>query len=202
MLYYFGRFVFKIYIIIVYRLKVNGLENVPVRKPFIICANHISWIDPITVGVAIPAHYKINYMAKIELFKNPVVAFLLRHVGAFPIKRDEDDFAALKKSFKVLKEGKVLGLFPEGSRSKDGQLKKAQLGAALIAVRSGVPILPVAIKGPYKLFKPLELFIGKPFVLPPLVFENREEKKQQLEDLSSQIMYNIGSLLPQERSRA
>jgi 1-acyl-sn-glycerol-3-phosphate acyltransferase len=172
------------------------MENLPGRKPFIICANHISWIDPITVGVAIPVRYKIYYMAKIELFKNPVVGFLLRKVGAFPIKRYDGDYVALKKSFQILKEGKVLGLFPEGSRSKDGRLQKAHDGAALIAVRSGVPILPVAIEGPYKFFKPLRLHIGKPFVLPPLVYENKNEKKEQLEDLSRQIMHNIGRLLP------
>ena len=198
MLYYFGRFVFKIYMSLFYRLKVSGLKNLPQRKPFIICSNHINWLDPVTIGTAIPARYKINYMAKAELFKNPLFGYLLRRVGAFPIKRYEDDYAALKKSFKVLKEGHVLGLFPEGSRSKDGRLQKAHDGAALIAVRSGVPILPVAIKGPYRLFKPLYFSIGRPFVLPPLVFEKREDKRQQLEDLSRQIMHQIGRLLPQE----
>ncbi len=196
MLYNFGRFIFAIYINVFFRFRVSGSENLPVRKPFIICANHISWIDPITVGVAIPSRYKIYYMAKIELFKNPFVGFLLRKVGAFPIKRYEGDYVALKKSFQILKEGKILGLFPEGSRSQDGRLQKAHNGAALIAVRSGVPILPVAIEGPYRFFKPLRLHIGKPFVLPPLVYNNKEEKLNQLEDLSRQIMHNIGRLLP------
>lgn len=196
MLYKFGRFVFAIYIKTIFRLRVFGMENVPNRKPFIICSNHIRWIDPVTIGVALPARYDIKFMAKKELFKNPFIGYLFRQVGAFPVNRDDADFGAIKWSYQILKEGHVLGLFPEGSRSSSGQLQKAYNGAALIAVRSGVPILPVAVEGPYRFLKPLKLHIGKPFVLPPLVYEQRDEKKAQLDEMSRKIMDNIACLLP------
>jgi len=197
LLYKFGRFVFSIYIKTAFRLRISGMENVPSRKPFIICSNHIRWIDPVTIGVALPARYDIKFMAKKELFKNPVLDYLFRKVGAFPVNRNEADFGAIKWSYQVLKEGHVLGLFPEGSRSNSGKLQKAFNGAALIAVRSGVPILPVAVEGPYRFLKPLTLHIGKPFVLPPLVYEHREDKKAQLDEMSRQIMEQIACLLPE-----
>ena len=89
-------------------------------------------------------------------------------------------------------------MFPEGSRSKTGKLQKAYNGAALIAVRSGVPIVPIAISGPYRLFKPVRLYIGEPFVLPPLVYDNKDEKKKHLEEMSETIMFKIKKLLPED----
>jgi len=138
-------------------------------------------------------------MAKNEIFINFIVSFLLRKVGAFPVKRENADYAAIKKAYQLLEEGHVLGLFPEGSRSKSGRLQKAYNGAALIAVRSGVPIVPVAISGPYRLFKPVHIRFGPPFVLPPLVYEKKEEKKAQLEEMSHIIMDNIARLRPGDR---
>ncbi len=198
MLYYLGRFIAWVYLRILYRVKVHGIENVPGRKPFIICSNHINWMDPLTIGTSIPASYRVHYMAKNELFKNFVIAFLLRKVGAFPVKRENADYTAIKRAYRLLKEGQVLGLFPEGSRSKSGRLQKAYNGAALIAVRSGVPIIPVAVVGPYRFFKPVHLYIGPPFVLRPLVYEKKDEKKEQLEEMSRVIMENIARLQPDQ----
>ncbi len=194
--YYLGRFIAWVYLRIFYRVKVHGIENVPGRKPFIICSNHINWMDPLTISTSIPAAYRIHFMAKNEIFSNIIVSFLLSKLGAFPVKRENADYAAIKRAYQLLKEGQVLGLFPEGSRSKSGELQKAYNGAALIAVRSGVPIVPVAIVGPYQLFKPVYMYIGTPFVLPPLLYENKEGKKVQLEEISSIIMKSIGGLRP------
>ncbi len=196
LLYYLGRFIAWVYLRILYRVKVHGIENVPGRKPFIICSNHINWMDPLTIGTSIPAAYRIHFMAKDELFGNFIVSFLLNKLGAFPVKRENADYVAIKKAYQLLKEGQVLGLFPEGSRSESGELQKAYNGAALIAVRSGVPIVPVAIVGPYQLFKPVYMYIGAPFVLPPLLYDNREEKKGRLEEMSGIIMKSIGELRP------
>ncbi|MDW7740151.1 MAG: lysophospholipid acyltransferase family protein [Bacillota bacterium] len=192
--YKFGRNIFYLYLKIFYCLRIHGRENLPTRKPYIVCSNHIKWLDPMTVGAAIPSRIRVNFMAKKEVFSNPIFAYLLRKVGAFPVNRQEADYSAIKTAYRLLQEGEVLGLFPEGSRSKDGQLQKAYNGAALIAVRSGVPVLPVAIPGPYRLFKPLHIHIGKPFVLPPLVYENKEEKKARLEEMSNTIMQYIENL--------
>ena len=196
LLYSIGRNVFSIYLRLFHRLKIHGADNIPKRKPFIICSNHINWKDPTTVGAAFPRSINIRFMAKIELFKNPLLSYALKKAGAFPVDRENADYGAIKKAYQLLNEKHVLGLFPEGSRSKDGSLQKAYNGAALIAVRSGVPIVPVAIKGPYKLFKPLNIYIGRPFVLPPLIYNSKEEKKEQLEEMSYMIMGNISRILP------
>ncbi len=194
LLYYFGRFVFLIYLKVFYRLNIEGREHIPERKPFIICTNHICWLDPVTVGAALPARYKIHFMGKKELFKNFLFSFILRKAYAFPINREEADYGAIKKSLQLLKDGQVLGMFPEGSRSKTGKIQKAFNGAALIANHSGVPILPVLIVGPYRMFHPVKLYIGAPFALPPLNYEQREQKKEQLSEMSSIIMHKISSL--------
>ncbi len=196
MLYYVGRFIGWIYLRLLYRVKVHGAENIPARKPFIICSNHINWMDPLTIGTSFPASYRIHFMAKHELFGNIFSSWLFRKVGAFPVNRDNADYSAIKTAYRLLKEGGVLGLFPEGSRSKTGRLQKAYNGAALIAVRSGVPVVPVAITGPYRFCKPVHLYIGVPLVLPPLVYDSKDEKKEQLEEMSMLIMESIGRLPP------
>lgn len=198
LLYCFGRCVFLIYLKIFYRLSIEGREHIPTRKPFIICANHICWLDPLAVGAALPASYRIHFMGKKELFRNFFFAFVLKKAHAFPVNRQEADYGAIKKALQLLKEGQVLGLFPEGSRSKSGSLQKAFNGAALIANRSGVPIVPILIVGPYRIFKPLKLYIGAPFALPPLNYEHKEEKKEQLNEMSSTIMNHIKALQPLE----
>jgi 1-acyl-sn-glycerol-3-phosphate acyltransferase len=194
--YYISRFGFYILIRMLFRLRVYGSEHIPSRKPYIICSNHISWIDPLTVGVGLPARIKIHYMAKKELFNNFILKHLLLGVGAFPVNRHEADYGAIKKAYQLLKEEQVIGMFPEGTRSTTGEIRKAYNGAALIAVRSGVPILPVAIDGTYRLFSPLKFYIGKPIVMPPLVYDSKEEKKALLNSMSCDIMHNIGNHSP------
>jgi len=198
MFYSFARLICVLFMKVLFRLRVHGAENIPGRKPFIVCSNHLSWFDPVAVGVAIPGRYKVHFMAKRELFVNSLVGFLLRRLGAFPLNREDADYSAIKRAYQLLQNGQVLGLFPEGSRSKTGKLQKPYNGTALIAVRSGVPILPVAIVGPYRLFKPLNVHIGAPFVLPPLVYERRDDKKAQLEKMSAHVMEHIAKLLPKE----
>lgn len=196
MLYGFGRFIFAIYLKLFFRFRVYGRENLPVRRPFIICANHIKWLDPVAVAVAVPPSIQVHFMAKKELFSNILFTYILHKVGAFPVNRQDVDYGAFRRAFQLLRDGRVLGIFPEGTRSRDGRLQKAYGGAALIAVRSGAPVLPVAILGPYRFFKPLHVYIGSPFVLPPLIYEQKEDKKMMLEEMSREIMNKIQDLLP------
>ncbi len=200
LLYIFGRLFFKVYLNVFYRPYVSGIENVPGRKPFIICSNHVHLMDPMMIAIFVPAHYRIHYMAKNEVFRNAVFSFLLKKVGAFPVNRKEADYAAIKKAFQLLNDGQIIGLFPEGSRSRSGCLQRAYHGAALIAVRSGTPILPAAIVGPYRLFKPVRMSFGPPFILPPLVYNTKEEKKEKLEEMSFIIMDNIRRLILEEKA--
>ncbi|NLA11791.1 MAG: 1-acyl-sn-glycerol-3-phosphate acyltransferase [Firmicutes bacterium] len=195
MLYSFFYFVFGIIFRLIYRQQIYGRELLPKQGPLIICSNHINWRDPISVGIAMPLRYKIKFMAKKELFSNPALAFLLKR-AAFPVDRDKADFGAIRQAFKVLEEGGVLGLFPEGTRSKTGRLQKLQEGTALIAGRSGAPVLPVLVVGPYRWGHPLRVIIGPVFHIPAMDYKKRGERKAQLEAGNRIILENLRALDP------
>lgn len=125
--------------------KVEGLEHFPARGPVIVAANHVSFWDPVLVGCALQR--QIYFMAKEELFKIPIFGKLLTKLGAFPVKRGQGDIAAIRKSLAILKEGKVLGIFPEGTRSKSGEIQEAMSGIVLIMEKSKAPIVPVKVYG-------------------------------------------------------
>lgn len=197
MLYRFGHIAFRLYFNIFYRLKIEGRENIPETGPFIVCSNHISWFDPPLVGCIIPARVQVHFMAKSELFAHPLARRFLHKLGAFPVRRDQADRTAIRTALQLLREGKVLGLFPEGSRSKIGDLRPAYNGAALIALRSGAPVLPVAISGPYRLGKPVRVHIGPPL---KLAAEENKKRRDNLEQSSAKIMVQIGALLPERNS--
>lgn len=196
MLYRFGHYIFAIFYRIFYRRRVYGRENFPKQGPLIICANHISWHDPLAISSALPSCLKINFMAKEELFRNRFVAYILRKVGAFSVDRQVADYGAIRRAFQILNEGGVIGLFPEGTRGKPGHLQRAQKGAALLAGRSGAPLLPVLVVGPYRLGRPLRIICGPAFHIPRLEYKNREEKKARLEEGSRIIMDHLQELSP------
>lgn len=154
--------------------KIEGLENFPSTGKTIVYANHISALDPVVLACVLPR--RVNFMAKIELFKNPLLAWVLKRVGAFPVKRGTADISAIKNSLRVLNEGGVFGMFPEGTRSKDGKLQEFTHGIASIAHKSKAAIIPIAIVDGYKYFRPLKLKIGK-----PLCFESYFEQKSNTE---------------------
>lgn len=127
------------------RWKVVGTENIPREGPVILAVNHISNWDPVLVACGMSR--KINFMAKVELFHIPVLAGMLRTFGAFPIKRGEGDMAAIRRALEILKEGKILGVFPEGHRSKSGQMLKGLPGMVLLMERGKAPVIPVKVFG-------------------------------------------------------
>ncbi|MEX2237541.1 MAG: lysophospholipid acyltransferase family protein [Dehalococcoidia bacterium] len=185
---------------LLFRLKVRGLENVPDVGGAIVVANHLSNFDPGVVGTSIKR--RIRFMAKEELFF-PGFGLLLRLHGVFPIRRLEKDTAAVRRATQLLKDGEVLGMFPEGTRSKEGKLQHGRPGTAFIALRAGVPIVPAAITGTEELkswkatlFSRARLSItyGKPFYLerPPRV------TAQTLEEATDAIMRAIAELLPEQ----
>ena len=91
-----GRFVAWVYLRLLFKIKVQGLDNIPKRKPFILCSNHINWMDPLTIGTSLPASYRIRFMAKQEIFNNYFTAIFFRKIGAFPVKREDADLFAIK----------------------------------------------------------------------------------------------------------
>ncbi len=142
-----------------YRIDIRGTYNIPDSGAVMLCANHISNLDPILMGIASPR--KIHYMAKDELFRIPFLAVLLRVLGAFPVRRGKADRAALRTGIDLLKAGNVLGLFPEGTRSRNGKLGKAHSGVAYFALRTNCRVVPVAISGSYRLFSRISIAFGE-----------------------------------------
>lgn len=145
---------------IVNPVKLVDEENIPAEGAFILCANHISFRDPIYMVLKLKR--QINFMAKVELFKIRIVAAVLTEVGAFPVDRGKADMNAMRTAFRILKEGGGLGIFPQGTRSAGNEQTKMHGGTALIAQRSGATVIPAYVDGPYKWFKKTEIRFGKP----------------------------------------
>ena len=129
-------------------LKVYGIHHVPANGGVMIVSNHQSNIDPPAIGCQIPR--MTHYLAKSELFKTRFSNWINRQMGAFPVRMGEGDIGAIRESIRRLKEGSALVLFPEGSRTWQGDLQKLQPGVGLIAKKAGVPIVPCVIDGSYK----------------------------------------------------
>jgi 1-acyl-sn-glycerol-3-phosphate acyltransferase len=167
-------------------LFVQGEANVPTTGPVLMVSNHSSYLDPVAIGVASPR--RVVFMAKAELFDNAVVGYFLRGVDSFPVRRGAADRAAFKTTMAMLQDGRVVCIFPEGTRSSDGNLMEAEPGAALFATRTGCPVVPVYVSGSNKMLtlggkiktgKILVTF-GEPFTLPRSL--DREEGGRRLMD--------------------
>ncbi len=199
MSYKLARIIFGFIYAIFFRLRIIGGENVPQQGAAIIASNHVSNLDPPTLGTACKAR-KIDFMAKIELFRNPVFAAIISKLGAFPVRRGTSDRAAIKTALERLRSGRVLGIFPEGTRSKNGALGKAEPGAIMLACKTGATIIPAAISGTEKIslsrpFPQITVIFGKPLPMP----ENLDEKDTP-QQIADSLMQEIGSLLAQIRN--
>jgi 1-acyl-sn-glycerol-3-phosphate acyltransferase len=163
-------------------LKIQGVKNVPKKGSAVIVCNHLSMIDPFVVGFA--ANRMVNFMAKEELFRTPVVGFLIRKVGAFPVDRARRDPASMRIALSVLKENELLGMFPEGTRSTSGEMLELRAGAARLASRTRTPIIPAAVintdKGlpPGKFLRPARIGVkfGEPFELTELYEKPKDDE--------------------------
>jgi len=164
-----------------HRIRIEGRENVP-SGGCLIVSNHVSFMDPTTVGWAVAR--EIYYLGRKSLFRPPFWSWFLPICNVLPIDRDGHDIAGLRRIIKMLKEGHAVLLFPEGTRSPDGTIQPAEPGAGLVALKAGVPILPVRVFGTYESlsrhtkrlrFHPIRVVIGKPY--PPAIAEGRKEKE-------------------------
>ena len=199
--YYVGRLMVRVALFLLTRWQVKGRENIPTQGPLLVVANHINLADPPVVSVSLTR--KAIFMAKEELFRSRFSAYFISGFGAFPVHRGRLDREAMRKADKVLADGLALVMFPEGMRSRGGQLRPAFSGSALIAWRSGAPILPVAITGTERikgvgwlLRRPrITVNIGYPFHLPPV---NGKLTRVELAELTNYIMGRIAELLPLE----
>ncbi len=190
MFYHLITVLFRFFFKVLFRCRIYGWHNVPQTGPLIICSNHTSWFDPPLVG-SICKHLRVHFMAKEELFNIFLFGLIISKLGAFPVKRDTADRRAIKKALQLLEEGKVVGLFPEGTRVKGEELGQPFHGPALITLMSKKPVLPVAIKWTGGLFRPVEIRFGN-----MLNFQVEGKiKKENLETVSVKIMREIEILL-------
>jgi 1-acyl-sn-glycerol-3-phosphate acyltransferase len=177
------------------RVKVEGKENFPSNGAVILAGNHVGFWDPIVVAAFVKR--QIHYMAKEELFEHVLLAKLLIRLNAFPVKRGSADRKAMKTALRILEEEKVLGIFPEGTRSKTGELSKPQHGIAMLVLKGKAPVVPVAFIGTNKIF-PLAWF--SPVIVKigtPVTYDEYYEAKLStslLEEVSRDIMDKISVL--------
>ncbi|MBI2853178.1 MAG: 1-acyl-sn-glycerol-3-phosphate acyltransferase [Chloroflexi bacterium] len=198
-LYSVGKIFFEILFFSFTNCRVQGKENVPREGPLLVVANHMNLTDPPLVGISIGR--KSRFMAKRELFRSPLMSFILRSVGAFPVNRQRFDREILRQVEETFAMGFPLVMFPEATRSKNAKLQRAFPGAAMLAARSGVPLLPVGITGTERirgvkslLTRPrVTVNIGSPFHLPPA---DGKLTKADLSRYTEIIMAHIAALLP------
>lgn len=185
-----------------FRGEVAGLENLPRHGSFLIAANHISFLDPPFIGCQVPR--QIAYFARKTLWKPGFASWWLDTVGTIPVDRDGgQDVSAIKRVLKALKDDKGLILFPEGTRSPDGQLKEPKAGVGLIACRAQVPVVPARIYGsfeafgkgqPLRLGTPVTVVFGTP--IPPADFDDPTAGKERYQLASQRIFAHIAQLQP------
>ena len=188
---------------LVARIEVVGREKMPRRGALILASNHVTNADPPVLAIISPR--RLVFMAKHEALRWPIIGLLIRLSGSFPVRRFEADIGALRRASLVLREGEVLAMFPEGTRSKGSGLGSAHPGTALLALRTGAPILPIGISGTETISITKVLFnavrrrraqvrvvIGDPFFLPPVSRISAEEVAR----CTDVIMSRIAGLLP------
>lgn len=168
----------------------SGVENIPACGGVIIAMNHRSNWDVVVSGLACPR--PLSFMAKRELFKNPVFGRLIRALNAFPVERGAADIKAIKTALGVLKAGGVLQLFPEGKRVGEGERVAAKTGVAMLAHRGRVPVVPAAIVGHYGIFRHVYVSFGKPILLDS--YEGQKLDTDTMHKISDDILEEIKKL--------
>ena len=189
---------------------IEGTEHLPRSGPFILVGNHCSNLDPLMMGWA-SGHQigrVVHFMAKIEMRSWPVIGWLTTQSGVFFVRRGERDRAAQAFSLETLAAGQPIAIFPEGTRSKNGRLQEGKGGAALIAMRSGAPIVPAAISGTHRIFpgtsrwphaSRVRIRFGEPFTLPHQ--QTGRLDRTVMAEGTERIMHAIEALLPENQRR-
>lgn len=201
MFYHFLHFCISLLSKLVLRCQVVGKGNIPQHNACIVVANHVNLLDSPVLGVSLGR--KVYFMAKEELYHSRLVGWLAEQFGAFSVAKGKLDRRAGRRALELLTQGQALIILPEGKRSEDGKLGQAYPGAALLAVKNNVPLVPVGISGTGQLIgkwwflrRPkITLNIGQPFTLSTL---HDEFSKTEIADLTYEIMMHIAKLIPQE----
>ncbi|MFZ5597695.1 MAG: lysophospholipid acyltransferase family protein [Bacillota bacterium] len=195
MLYGFAWWVCRIYLLLVRRMKITGVENVPLQGGLVLISNHVSYWDPVIIGCALPRKRHIYFMAKQELFKIPLLGRLINKLGAFPVKRDGADRSAIRTALEHLAEGRVVGIFPEGTRSKTGDIQEPHMGAAMLSIKGSVPVLPVAVIGSRGFLGKVNIVFGRPLRQTTHGNVDSKSRRSELNELSRKIMHHVAELM-------
>jgi 1-acyl-sn-glycerol-3-phosphate acyltransferase len=177
----------------IWRMRVYGGENVPKDGPVIVACNHVSYFDPPVLGTASPR--RIQYMAKEELFRIPVLGPAIHAVGAYPVDRKGSATSAIKRSVEVLREGGAIGIFPEGGRNITGTAE-ARGGVALLASLGKAPVVPARLVGTSsaKRLTQFRVYFGRPLSLP----QDRKASREEMANFTDEVMRAIRSLPAQQ----
>ncbi len=185
-----------------FHLRIVGVERLPASGPFILAANHHNYLDGVVLGTAVPRPVAFLVMPRVYS-ASPLHPPFHRRVGSIPVNLERPDPGAVKRALRVLEEGRIVGIFPEGPFSQEGRLVPGQPGVAMIALRSGVPVVPAAIEGTY------EALVGRRFYVPrkrplavrfgePMHFgwpRHRKVTRAEREEITRRIMSEIAALL-------
>lgn len=174
-------------VLVVYRAKKVGEKNIPKEGSYIICANHVHALDAPTLVLSLKR--EVIFIAKEELFENCILKWLGDAFDVIAIKRGKGDIDAMKLSFKAIKQGKLLGLFPEGTRNGMAKGEKVHNGAALIALKTNTKIIPVGIQGSFKAFKKVKFNIGKPMDFSE--YASQKNDKEVLDKITKKVMDEV-----------
>lgn len=197
-LYNFIKAVFRPIVKIVYKTQFKGLENIPKNgERYIVAINHTCALDP--VFVAMPKQVPpLHFMAKIELFKNPIAGWFVTHMYGFPVNRGKGDTSAIDYGEKIIEEGHVMAICPEGKRIKDknGVPQRAKAGVAVIAKATNASVLPVAIccDGPIKAGKKLTVSYGKLITPEEMNFNKEDFASSDIRKAANLVMERITEL--------
>lgn len=182
------KFILKMLVIIVYRPKIVGAENIEEGRAALICPNHVHALD--SVVIVLTSKRIIRVLAKESLFKNPILRFLAYVFGVYPVKQGNKSMESMKVSLKLLKNNELLLIFPEGTRNGMAKGVKAKDGAIKLAAKSNAPIIPVGVQGNFKPFTKVKLNIGKPiyYNLSKQELNDKDKLRELTEDLMEQIV--------------
>lgn len=192
---HFSYFYFKIF----HRFEVHGVDNVPKKGAFILASNHLSFFDPPALGCKLPRN--LHYFARDTLFVGPLGS-LIRSLNSIPVDREKLDLKTLRTVLSVLKGGDPLLVFPEGTRSKDGQIAKVQKGIGLLIAKSGVPVLPARIHGSHEILGPGKMLprLGKKMSLhygklcPYEKIDSEPSEKDRYQKMAERVMQEIKNI--------
>lgn len=195
-----ARVVSRLYFQLHNRFESIGSEHVPATGGCIIAANHASFLDPPALGSGLP-HRIIRFMARDSLYKKGFVHWFLLSLATIPIAREKGDIAALKRAIQLLKEGHCLGLFPEGTRTLDGNLQTAKGGIGFLIAKAGVPVVPTYVAGTFAAYPrgakrigrdPIRILYGRPIL--PSEIQSLGTGKDAYEQVAALVMARIAEL--------